>query len=90
MHYSSEMDEVLADDNGEVKAIKTKAGDVIECELVGLTVGVRPNVDFLKESELDIDRGILVNEYLETNQQDVYAIGDCAQHKKPSVNRRPL
>jgi 3-phenylpropionate/trans-cinnamate dioxygenase ferredoxin reductase subunit len=37
--------------------------------LVGLTAGVSPNIDFLKNSELDLDKGVLVNEFLETNQK---------------------
>jgi len=52
-----------------------------------LTAGVSPNVDFLKDSELEIDRGILVDNNLKTNLDSVFAIGDCAQLRSPSTGR---
>src|SRR3990172_110259 len=48
-------------------------------DMVVLGTGVRPNVDFLAGSGLQIQRGILVNERMETNLPDVYAAGDCAE-----------
>ena len=75
----TEMESIHAGPNGRVSHIMTKGGERIDCQLVGLTAGVRPNIDFLKGGELGLDRGILVNEFLETNQKDVYALGDCAQ-----------
>ncbi|WP_306643647.1 NAD(P)/FAD-dependent oxidoreductase [Sanyastnella coralliicola] len=90
LRLNTELAEVIPDENGRAKAIKTKDGETIECQLVGLTAGVSPNVAFLKGGELEIDRGILVDEYLKTNIPDVYAIGDCAQMRNPSKGRRPL
>ncbi len=87
MRFSTELDEILGDENGRVKAIKTKSGEIIDCQLVGLAVGVHPNIQFLKETELECDKGILVNEFLETNIPDVYALGDCAQFAA-SINGR--
>ncbi|MDP5140643.1 MAG: FAD-dependent oxidoreductase, partial [Spirosomaceae bacterium] len=70
--------------------IKTKAGEVIDCEFVGLTAGVSPKIELVKNTKLATDRGILINEYLETNIEDVYAIGDCVQHRNPPEGRRNL
>ena len=75
---------------GRVDHILTKDGEKIDCQLVGLTAGVSPNINFLKDTELETDRGIVVNRFLETNQEDVYAIGDCAQFSEPAPGRRPL
>lgn len=75
---------------GRVGAILTHSEERIECGYVGLTAGVRPNIDFLKNTALEVDRGILVNEYLESNIPDVYAIGDCAQLRDPKPGRRPI
>ena len=61
----------------------------IPCQFVGLTVGVSPNVDFLKSTDLEIERGIVVDEFLKTNQEDVFAIGDCVQLKNPPTGRCP-
>lgn len=88
--FEEELDEVIPDDAKRAKAIKTKTGKIISCQFVGLAAGVSPNVDFLKESELDMERGILVNADLSTNQKDVYAIGDCAQFKNPINDRGPI
>ncbi|MBC6401756.1 MAG: NAD(P)/FAD-dependent oxidoreductase [Ekhidna sp.] len=85
-----ELKEIIDDGNGRVKAIKTKNGDTIECQFVGLTVGVHPNVDLVKDSPVESDRGILVNEYLQTNYPDVYAIGDCAQMRNHLPHRRAI
>ncbi len=86
----TELEEIIDDGKGRVKSIKTKNGEVIECQFVGLTVGVHPNIDLVKESPVETDRGILVDEYLHTNVTDVYAIGDCAQLKTPPSHRRPI
>jgi NAD(P)H-nitrite reductase large subunit len=77
--------------NGKVSSLICKnTGEEIECQFVGLTVGVSPNVDFVKPSGIAINRGIVVNEYLETSALDVYALGDCAELSIPNEGRRPI
>ncbi|SHJ16138.1 Pyridine nucleotide-disulphide oxidoreductase [Mesonia phycicola] len=88
--YHTELDEIIADDNNRVKAIKTKQGNIIDCQLVGITTGVKPSISFLENTELDTEMGILVNPFLETNMPDVYAIGDCAQQRQSINNRKPI
>ncbi len=78
------------DGNGRLHHIKTKDGRTIECEFAGLTVGVRANIAFLKESGIETDKGILVNEAMETSVPDVFAIGDCVQYRKPPEGRKPV
>ncbi len=90
LRLETELQEILPTADGHVKAIVTKNGDTISCGYVGITVGVSPNVDFLKDSGLEINKGILVNEYLETNLPDVYAIGDCAELRSPPPGRKPI
>lgn len=90
LRFSEELDEIVAGDNGRVAGVKTISGAYIPCNMVGLTAGVTANVDFLKDADIEIDRGIMVNHYLETSQKDVYAIGDCAQFYEPSKGRRPM
>lgn len=90
LRLSEELKEIIADDNGRVKKIITGSGEEIECQIVGLTAGVSPNVDFLKGRDLDIGRGIKVDQYLETNISDVYALGDCAEFITPVNGRRAL
>ena len=90
LRYESELDEIIGDENGRVKEIRTKQGEIIPCEIVGLTAGVSPNVSMVKNSEIETERGVSVNKYLETNIPDVYAIGDCAQFKEPVNGRRNI
>lgn len=90
LRLEEELDEILPDKQGNVAAIRTKNNEVIDCQFVGLTVGVHPNIHFLQETAVEIDRGILIDEYMQTNLPDVYAIGDCAQHRRPPKGRRPV
>jgi NADPH-dependent 2,4-dienoyl-CoA reductase/sulfur reductase-like enzyme len=90
LRLEEELDEIIEGENGRVSAILTKKGERIDCELLGLTAGVKPNIDFLKNTELEIGKGIRVNKYLETNQPNVYAAGDCAEMKETVPGRRPI
>lgn len=90
LRLEEELDEIIEGENGRVSAVTTKKGERIDCELVGLTAGVKPNIDFLKNTELEIGKGIRVNKYLETNQPNVYAAGDCAEVKETVPGRRPI
>ncbi|MDP5157954.1 MAG: NAD(P)/FAD-dependent oxidoreductase [Flaviramulus sp.] len=83
--------EIKSDENGKVKSIIIQeTGEEIECNVVGLTAGVSPNIDFIKDSDIEIGRGVKVNRYLETNIPNVYAIGDCAEQHEGINGRRPI
>ncbi|WP_179021941.1 NAD(P)/FAD-dependent oxidoreductase [Winogradskyella forsetii] len=91
LRLSTNLKEIKSDENGTVKSIIIEeTGEEILCDVVGLTAGVTPNIDFLKDSEIEIGKGVKVNRFLETNIPDVYAIGDCAEQQEPSGNRRPV
>ncbi len=90
LRLGAELEEILPGENGRVRAVKTKSGEEIECQLVGLTVGVHPNIKFLEDSGIETDKGILVNRYLETNIPGVYAAGDCAQQRETIGQRKPV
>ena len=79
----TELKEILADSNGSVRGVVTESDELIACQFVGLTTGVRPNISFIENSDINRNIGILVNEYLETNIPDVYAAGDCAELNNP-------
>lgn len=87
LHLETELSEIIDDGSGRVKAVKTSKGQIIECDWVGLTAGVRPNIFFLRESEIECQRGVLVNERFETNIPNVYAIGDCAEFREALPGR---
>jgi len=85
------LQEIKTDTNGKVKSIViAETGEEIECNVVGLTAGVSPNIEFIKSSDVEIGRGVKVNRFLETSVKNIYAIGDCAEQKIPFGNRRPI
>jgi len=91
LKLQTELQEILPDEQGHVRAVVTSSGEEISCQLVGLTAGVKPNIGLAKSSGIiDCDKGILVNEYLETNVEDIYAVGDCVQHIVAAEGRKPI
>lgn len=78
IHYNEEIAEIIGA-HGCVSAVKTTSGQFIPCDLVGAGIGVRPNVMLGKNAGLRIDRGIVVNEFLETSAPNIFAAGDAAQ-----------
>ncbi len=91
IRHETNLDKILDDENGNVRAVVIKeTGEEIPCKVVGITTGVKPNITFLKDSGIETDKGVLVNRKLETSVKDVYAIGDCAQQREPIGNRPPV
>ena len=90
LQLETELKQINDDGTGRVASIVTSKGDTIPCGFVALTVGVSPNIAFVKDSSIATDRGIIVNEYFQTNYSNVFAIGDCAQFATPLPNRRPI
>jgi NAD(P)H-nitrite reductase large subunit len=88
LKLNAELKEIKGKESAE--SIITSEGESIECQFVGLTVGVRPNITFLKNSGVETNKGILVNEYLQTSVPNIYAIGDCAEIQQPQPGRRPI
>ena len=83
--------EIISDENGKARGIEiAETGEIIDCDVVGLTAGVSPNIDFIKDSDIETGRGVKVNRFLETYIKDVYAIGDCAEQHEAIDERRPI
>ena len=70
---------IEADGNGRCAAAVSDDGRRFECDLVGLTAGVAPNVDVLDGTGIDVGRGVRVDRELRTRVPDVWAAGDCAE-----------
>ena len=86
VHYNTQLGEIL-DQKGRVSGVRTQDGRIIRCNLVAIAIGVRPRIKIARESGLQVDRGILVNEYLQTSAADVFAAGDVAQVYDPFTGK---
>jgi NAD(P)H-dependent nitrite reductase small subunit len=65
-----------------VTGVKFDNGDEVAADLVVMAVGVRPNIDLAKKAYLACDRGILVDDTLQTYDPAIYAVGECVQHRR--------
>lgn len=91
LRLGSNLKEIISDENGRAKGVViAETGETIDCDVVGLTAGVSPNIDFIKNSDIETRLGVKVNRFLETNIPDVYAIGDCAEQHEAIGQRRPI
>ena len=72
-------DEVLG--NGHVDGLRLAGGEEIEAELVVVATGVRPEVTLARDAGLEVGRGVLVDDELRTGHPNVWAVGECAEHR---------
>jgi len=72
-------DEIIVNDS--VKGIKINDGREIHGDIVLIQAGITPTIDIAKKANIDTNRGIIVNPYLQTSQKDIYAVGDCIEYK---------
>lgn len=86
IHFHSETAEILGK-RGKVQRLRLLDGHTMRCDLVAYAIGIRPRVELARDAGLAIDRGVLVNEYLRTNDADIYAAGDVAQVYDPISKR---
>jgi NAD(P)H-nitrite reductase large subunit len=89
LHHHAEVIEVTGK-NGAANGVRLLDGQTLNCDLLAYAIGIRPRVSLAKEAGLAIDRGILVNQYLQTNDPDIFAAGDVAQVYDPRSGRSVL
>ena len=74
--------ELVGGDDGRVKAVKFKDGTEVPADLVVMAVGIRPNTALAESMHLHVNRGIVVNDTLQTTTDPrIYAVGECAAHR---------
>lgn len=64
-----------------VEGVKLRNGEELVCDTVLLCAGIKPNVSLAREAGLKVATGILVDDQLQTSAKDVYAIGECCEHR---------
>jgi len=66
---------------GRVTGVRTRAGEELDCDTVLLCAGIRPNVELALAAKLTVGTGIVVNDQLQTSDPDIFAIGECCEHR---------
>jgi len=90
LHLNTELSKIIGDEKGHVNQVETTNGLKIDCQFVGITTGVKPNLKLVRGSPIETNRGILVDEYLQTSVLDIFAIGDCSEIRSPVPGRLPI
>ncbi len=67
--------------DGRVQGVQFKDGGSIEADLVVIACGIRPNVALARKAGLTVNRGIVVNDHMETSDPAIFAVGECVEHR---------
>lgn len=77
LHLGTSIDRILCDGNGCISGIELGNGETLPCDLMVVTAGVRPNVEFLEGTSVERDGfGLVIDQYGQTNVPDIYGAGD--------------
>jgi nitrite reductase (NADH) large subunit len=64
-----------------VEGVEFSDGEHLDASLVVVAAGIRPNVDLARKAGLSVKRGIVVNDFMETSDPDIFAVGECVEHR---------
>ena len=67
--------------NGHVEGVALSDGGCLEADLVVVAAGIRPNIELAYRAGLHVNRGIVVNDHMETSSPDIFAVGECVEHR---------
>jgi nitrite reductase (NADH) large subunit len=67
--------------NGHAEGVALLDGPCLDADLVVVAAGIRPNVDLAIKAGLAVNRGVVVNDHMETSGEDVFAVGECVEHR---------
>lgn len=69
------------DGDGRVESVRLRSGRQLPCDTLVVATGVRPNINLARDAKLAFNRGIQVDDRMRTSDPDIYAIGECAEHR---------
>jgi NAD(P)H-nitrite reductase large subunit len=78
--FNSGVDSFEVDDSGHVTTAVTPDGDEYDCDFAGVAIGLDFNLEVLQGTDIETDEGVVVDEYMQTNVDDVYAAGDLTRY----------
>lgn len=79
IYYDDEIERFLGREN--VEGVRLKSGQEITCQAIVIAIGTTPNIELARASGIECKRGAVVNDYLLTNDPNIYAIGEIAEFK---------
>ncbi|QGN06749.1 NAD(P)/FAD-dependent oxidoreductase [Halorhabdus sp. CBA1104] len=83
----TEVERFQTDEDGHVRATEADDGTVYDSDCIGIAIGTEPNTGLLEETSIDLDGGVLVDEYLRTTDSSVWAAGDVARYNDPLLDQ---
>lgn len=89
LHHKSEVVEILGK-NGKIHAARLADGRTLKADLLAYAIGIAPRLGLAQQAGIACERGVLVNERMETNLADMYAAGDVAQVYDPAAGKHVL
>lgn len=76
---SANVVEIIGADH-KVKSIRLDNGNVIDTNFVIIAMGIRPNIELAKEAGIHTNQGVVVNDFMQTSDEAIYAVGECIEH----------
>ncbi|MCC3869853.1 FAD-dependent oxidoreductase [Terrisporobacter mayombei] len=76
LYSSLSVNQIVLDDNKNVKGVELGDNSIVECDLLIIATGVRPNTEIVANTNIEDNRGIVINDKCETTVKDIYAAGD--------------
>ncbi|MBF6057104.1 NAD(P)/FAD-dependent oxidoreductase [Thiomicrorhabdus heinhorstiae] len=81
-YMQSEVVEIISNENNRhIQSVRLKDGRELSCDLLVMAIGIRPNVELGMQAGLEVNRGIVVNDQLQTSDANIYALGECVEHR---------
>ncbi|WP_319557880.1 NAD(P)/FAD-dependent oxidoreductase [Thiomicrorhabdus sp.] len=82
-YMQSEVVEINSNDsNRHIQSVRLKDGRELPCDLLVMAIGIRPNVELGMQAGLEVNRGIAVNDQLQTSDANIFALGECVEHRR--------
>ena len=75
------LERLIANCEQHIEAVQLDDGRVLPCDLLVCAIGIQPNIELARQAGLNCERGIVVDDTLRTSDPNIYAVGECVQHK---------
>ena len=72
---------LLGDENGHLTTVRFEDNSELPCDLFIMAIGIKPNIVLAKKSDIHCEKGIVVNDNLQSNDPHIFAVGECIQHR---------